>query len=449
MIRNNKIPIPDGIYSIEVKFNGYSKRFYNLHVMVGVPNLIFPLDAVSPNGSFRSILLDSKTIKIDRDKRDNVKLSIAQELPNPNVISSEISVPGVDIGKLFVALNSENLEQAVMKKGRHFLFSTKGRKAWSEPLNLLLDYFYLVIDREWMDQQCEDDHPLRYIMMEVNKKIDDAVALKTGDIANISLDDPIVRWFLDFSFHLFIVSVNEKLEERTLARLKISEMFLSTVHELFVASSFIRNGFEIQLEDEEDRSKRHTEFIAIHRASNDKFSIEAKLAGQNIFKESKNFRMWPEPKGFRYKNLLNDAVAKRPEFPLVVVIDLNRPPIVKDYDKSKFNEYLYSDLIRNISPDNGVPDNWIRIELVNKPYLFSESKKNPMGFSRFAVHSNNSIYPPSSVESLRALDLVFSNLDVSEEIGSLAVLLKDMLSKTGNRFSRIGSREVIFNPSPE
>lgn len=263
----------------------------------------------------------------------------------------------------------------------------------------------------------------------------------------MSRDNPVILWFLDFTFNLFIVALNQKLEDRSINRLQNPKLFWSTVHEIFVASLFLRNGFEIRLEDEDDGSSRHPEFVAVHKTTKAEFALEAKLANQGIFSETMDFRKWKVPKGFRYKSLLNDAIDKNTKQPLVIVLDLNRLPNSDAQSQQAFNNYMYRE-IHSISPDNGERDKWTRIEFVNRPFLLSASKGATFMYSSFTVQSANSVYTANPIEAVWALNAVFSEHDVYKHIERLEQHLNHVLSSTRHRFYVLGPRQVAFSPTP-
>ena len=71
-----------------------------------------------------------------------------------------------------------------------------------------------------------------------------------------------------------------------------TDQFQGVRYELFVAATCIRAGFDIAYEDETDKTKKHPEFVATHRLTGQKISVEAKrrhrqdILGFNSQKES-------------------------------------------------------------------------------------------------------------------------------------------------------------------
>jgi hypothetical protein len=317
--RRERLNAQDGEYGVVAAFHGHSEKTYRLRIEKGLPSLLFPGLLVGAQSTYHVLELQSEWISPCSTGDENTLFRVTQELPDPYTILGVGGSFDVNYDTLYIALNAADTDQAVLKYGKHLLFATKGRVSWREPLNFLLDYFHLVIGREWLEAQTESSHPLRILMTAVH----DEIASSHSDVQGhkqVSFDNPVIAWFLDFAFNLFIVALNQKLEERNIARLKDPNIFWSTVHEIFVASLFLRKGFDIRLEDEEDRSSRHAEFIAVHKATNAEFAVEAKLANQSIFSEIMDYRKWKEPKGFRYRGLLNDAIDKNTKQPLVIVL---------------------------------------------------------------------------------------------------------------------------------
>lgn len=54
------------------------------------------------------------------------------------------------------------------------------------------------------------------------------------------------------------------------------DQFLGALYETFVAASFIKAGFEVVLEDEDDRDSSHCELTATNNKTGRIFSVEAK-----------------------------------------------------------------------------------------------------------------------------------------------------------------------------
>ncbi len=81
------------------------------------------------------------------------------------------------------------------------------------------------------------------------------------------------------------------------------------MYETFVIGSFAKAGFDIQMEAEDDSTTAHCEFVASHRETGRRFSVEAKA----VTSESKRAGLTSEPPKIRdkiYKALAKDLRAR-------------------------------------------------------------------------------------------------------------------------------------------
>ena len=116
--------------------------------------------------------------------------------------------------------------------------------------------------------------------------------------------------YMWLGYNLYIMEHHDKLLEAMLKRLADKHLFDGAYYETEVIGKFILAGFDIALEDEADTSKSHVEFIATHRATGQKYSVEAKS------------RRAGKPHTNINKQLLK-ALRKDAEHLRVVFIDLN------------------------------------------------------------------------------------------------------------------------------
>jgi hypothetical protein len=131
--------------------------------------------------------------------------------------------------------------------------------------------------------------------------------------------------YLTFAYDLYIVDHNARLDVRLLERLKLKDQFQGARHELFAEATCLRAGFQIEREDESDRSSRHAEFTATHKATGMKISVEAKSKHRPGVLGRAGTREPEDSLSLRFGKFLNDAVAKNAPNPLVVFMDVNMP----------------------------------------------------------------------------------------------------------------------------
>jgi len=126
-----------------------------------------------------------------------------------------------------------------------------------------------------------------------------------------------------FAYDLYVVDDNGGLDDELLQRLRNRDMFQGARHELFAEATCYRAGFTVQHEDEKDRNTRHAEFTVRHVTTGQLLSVEAKSI------HHPGVLAWPgTPKqkpDFKLLHLINNAVAKNAEHPLVIFVDTNVP----------------------------------------------------------------------------------------------------------------------------
>lgn len=79
------------------------------------------------------------------------------------------------------------------------------------------------------------------------------------------------------AYNLYLIAHNGKdIQTLLLARLKNQDNFQGAYYETQVAAWLIRAGFELDFENEQDRSSTHCEFTATYVTTGEKYSVEAK-----------------------------------------------------------------------------------------------------------------------------------------------------------------------------
>jgi len=129
------------------------------------------------------------------------------------------------------------------------------------------------------------------------------------------------------AYDLFTVENNLHLPPRLLHRLRDARQFQGARYELFCICALLRGGFSVEFEDETDGTKSHPELIATHLASKTKIAVEAKSKHRPGILGVLGDRFPDEKVRFgKVRQLLNDAVSKDVNLPLVIFIDVNLPP---------------------------------------------------------------------------------------------------------------------------
>jgi hypothetical protein len=215
----------------------------------------------------------------------------------------------------------------------------------------------------------------------------------------------IVAAFMAFAYDLYVVSNVDGLDALLLNRLKIAGLFQGARHELFAEATCIRAGFTIEREDEQDGSRRHAEFTALHKATGQRMSVEAKsrhrpgLLGQPG---------QPEPHDrirLRFGELINKAARKNPPYPLVIFLDTNLPFCAADRlftpRSDNASSQLLNRLLDLVKKEHGGTDPYSMIVFTNHPHQYvAKNEKDPKKHL-YSIVSDDTYVP--NVEALSDL----------------------------------------------
>src|ERR1700733_471999 len=277
--------------------------------------------------------------------------------------------------------------------GKKFV-AIRNRIEWSDKWkyipDFLLDYIPHVFGKDWFDAQValpkEDRHPVfQWRAACFHQKAGAAPGAKV-----VVTPDGLSLSYLSFAFSLFAIEEARRLDEQLLSRLKHPEHFQGAFHEVFAESTCLRAGFQIERENENVRDLRHTEFTAIHNATGQHFSVEAK---------SKHYPGGLRRPGERqqklklhFGHLINEAVAKNPPHPLVIFLDTNLPfksaHHVYGNDVTVPSRYIRR-LSQRISEEHGGRNPYAMLVMTNMPSHYVGPKEGPSPNHVHAMMSEN------------------------------------------------------------
>lgn len=148
--------------------------------------------------------------------------------------------------------------------------------------------------------------------------------------------DGYSRTLLALAFDIYSLQHTHHLPDHLLNRLKTRDQYQGVRYEIAIAAIFARLGCDIKFLDEGEKSKKHCEFVAIHKKTGVSIVVEAKsrhrtgvIHTPGVLDERKLL------KGDVHR-LLNRALEKCPgDMPFMIFIDLNSPltPEVSFRDK--------------------------------------------------------------------------------------------------------------------
>ncbi len=277
--------------------------------------------------------------------------------------------------------------------------------SWKTVPDFLLDYIVQVLGHEWFVQESKKHKNERHEIVLWGKGAYNFLSKheNTGRDIHYAHVDGMTRAYLILAYELFILDTHDVLQNEVVRRLKLRANFQGALHELFVASTMIKAGFTLEMEDEKDKLRKHVEFIATHNRTGQKIAVEAKSKHRNNVLGFKD-RNARKNDNLNVEHLLVKAFEKQEGNIYAVFIDINLPysnqdklPLTKrpwmiefsdtlddlqsklEYDKEPYNIIVVSNHPHHYNKPN-FPD--------TTGEMFSIVSQNP----KFACPDNSILY---------------------------------------------------------
>jgi hypothetical protein len=283
-------------------------------------------------------------------------------------------------------------------------------KKWNFFSDFLFEYGLMVFGEEWLNEQKAASppewHPLyawrkqAYEFMKKQQPQPDGTYAAQPNGAVLACNN--------FYYDLYTVDDNTILDDDLLSRLRHRDQFQGALHELFAEATCLRAGYSIIRENEKDPSRRHTEFVAVHKATGQHILVEAK-SRHRAGVMGRTGTMDPKP-DIRFQKLINDAIAKDPNNPLAIFVDTNLPieKAYRFYTPQSINPVVPSRamaaLMDRIRRDNAGVDPYNFLAFSNHPQHYSDDDKIAPGNHWAAIVSQRARVPVHHEQAL--LDLM-------------------------------------------
>lgn len=226
-------------------------------------------------------------------------------------------------GHVRPCISADNWGKKFIAAGRRVLYSEK----WKFIPDFLLDYVPGLFGKEWWDAEVTKPQEQRHQVFQWRTGCLSHRAAAQPDAngkRTVKLDGNSAA-YLSLAFNLFAIEDNGRLDDVLLQRLKHPDQFQGAWHEVFVEATCLRAGFAIEREDEHDPATRHAEFTATQKATGERFSVEAKSKHRPGVLGFAGAPQPDEKLSLKFTSLINDAIAKNPQYPLVIFLDTNLP----------------------------------------------------------------------------------------------------------------------------
>jgi len=193
-------------------------------------------------------------------------------------------------------------------------------QSWRTFQDFLFAYIRGVFTPEWGNAELKKELAQRHALMQWYQKLCDFQKLHTVQRNGIYTGEVTgsIKLYLELAYDLYLCAHNAKLIPLLVKRLKNPKTFEGALYETFVLGSFVKAGFAIEMEEEDDGTTAHCEFVATHPETGRNFSVEAKA----VTSESKRAGITSEPPRIREK--IYRALAKDIPHERIVCIELNR-----------------------------------------------------------------------------------------------------------------------------
>ena len=287
---------------------------------------------------------------------------------------------------------------------RNLIYGIDKKKYFGD---FLRDFVVEVFGVEWWNAEMAKPESERHLV--VQWKIESARYMNAQpeqpDGSRRGIPSGIVAAFIAFAYDLFIVADHDGLDDLFLHRLKNPDLFQGARHELFAEATCLRGGFSVEWEDEQDGSRRHAEFEATHRATGQRFSVEAKSKHRpGVLGRPGQ----PEPHdriSLRFGGLINDAVRKNSHHPLVIFLDTNLPFRAADRlftpQSGNAPSRLLNKLLDQVKKQHSGKDPYSMIVFTNHPHHYAAKDEKDPKKHLYSIVSDDTHVP--NVEALSGL----------------------------------------------
>jgi hypothetical protein len=221
-------------------------------------------------------------------------------------------------------------------------------QSWQTFHDFLFDYIRQLFTPEWANAELKkpdsDAHPL---ILWYRKLCEFQRTAARNSVNGVYTAHPIgaVRAYLGLAYDLYLCAHNAKIQDKLLRRLRNKDQFESAVYEAFVIGCFIKAGYSVEFEDEDDSSRSHCEFTARHLVTGRKFSVEAKAI------KSTSNRAGSSVQPPRFGDRLAGALKKEAEHERIIFIDLSRA--------ENFSNNAPPDWVSQVEKDIRAAESWI------------------------------------------------------------------------------------------
>lgn len=189
---------------------------------------------------------------------------------------------------------------------------------WKTFPDFLANYIKQTLGGEWGNAEIAKPLAERHPLMQWYDKVchlQAAHAKEPGALFSTPMTGAVSA-YNRLAYNLYLIAHNGKdIQTRLIARLKNKDNFQGAFFETQVAAWLIKAGFELEFEDESDRTSKHCEFTTTYKATGEKYSVEAKSREIESTNSSRA----------KVGRKLFEALEKKANHKRLIFLDLNKP----------------------------------------------------------------------------------------------------------------------------
>jgi SEC-C motif len=230
------------------------------------------------------------------------------------------------LGKPIISARMENGHQFIAVNNQLYV-----SEKWNTFHDFLLYYIRVALGEEWGNTELKKPLNERHPILNWYDKVceQQRLSIKTPGVTATAQMTGAVAAYLNLAYDLYALAHNAELQTKLVGRLRNSENFPGARYEVYVAAKLIRAGFELEFENEDDRSTSHCEFTATYQRTGKRFSVEAKHTQSN-----------------RIIRALGKALKKNANHKRIVFISLNKPESAITSEIPHYAQTVFDELRR-------------------------------------------------------------------------------------------------------
>jgi hypothetical protein len=164
-----------------------------------------------------------------------------------------------DSGRPIISAKLNDHQMVALGNTIHF------SKSWKAFPDFLADYIKKKMGPEWgnaeLAKPLAERHPLMHWYDAYCRYQKETIETR-GEVNSAEIIG-VVACYLGLVYAVYLLAHNVEVQDRLIKRLKNTGNFQGAYYELMVASTLIRAGFKLTLEDETDPGAKHCEFAAV------------------------------------------------------------------------------------------------------------------------------------------------------------------------------------------